>query len=335
MPPPRWVLHLEARCLRLLMAIGMFLHRLAPPRPPPVTFDKWMKASTSARSGDIGLQFYTPRGYLRRAHNTRYPAVVNFHGGGFTVGTGTDDARWARSVVQEAGAICVSVDYRLAPEHPFPTAVDDGVDAILYLIKHADELGIDAKRIAVSGFSAGGNLAFTVPLRLRERGQSNDIKGSSQGSMSGESEDHTVVAVVAWYPCVDFSKPRGHRRATNIRPDQELAQAYSNLFDASYLYPTGGDMSDPFLSPGVASDEMLRSLPEDIAIYTCEWDGLCMEGRSFGQRLEKLGKRVKYRMIEGVPHAWDKAPNPIRTHPEVESSYKEACAELRRVFDEP
>lgn len=214
--------------------------------------------------------------------------------------------------------------------------MDDGVDAVLYLISHAEELGIDENRIAVSGFSAGGNLAFTVPLRLRERVlQNGHPQDSSQELMSSTIRDHTVVAIVAWYPTVDFSKPRAHRRATNIRPDQELAQVYSNLFDASYLYPTDCNMSDPFLSPGVASDEMLMGLPGDIAIYTCEWDGLCIEGHKFSQRLEQLGKRVIYRMIKGVPHAWDKAPNPRRTHPEVDTNYKEACAELKRVFQGP
>ena len=314
----------------------MYLNRLAPPRPPPVTFTKRIPASTGPEPRDVGLQFYTPREYLQRGHDKRLPVVVNFHGGGFTIGAGTDDARWARAVTQDVEALCVSVDYRLAPEHPFPTAVDDGVDAILYLVKHADELGIDPDRIAVSGFSAGGNLAFTVLLRLRERALHNTyIKvDPAQALLSGTGEAFRIIAIVAWYPSVDFSKPRAQRRATNPRPDQELAQFYSNLFDASYLYPPGGNMSDPFLSPGVAPDQMLMGLPDDIAIYTCEWDGLCLEGQRFSERLQELGKNVRYRMIHAVPHAWDKAPNPIRVHPEVEPRYREACVELRRLLNE-
>ncbi|KAH9832360.1 hypothetical protein Tdes44962_MAKER08808 [Teratosphaeria destructans] len=95
-----------------------------------------------------------------------YPVVINFHGGGFTLGTATDDARWCGTVVDECHAIVVSVEYRKAPEMPFPTAVEDGVDAVLWIHEHADDLGIDREKIALSGFSSGGNMAFTVPLRL-------------------------------------------------------------------------------------------------------------------------------------------------------------------------
>jgi acetyl esterase/lipase len=92
---------------------------------------------------------------------------VNFHGGGFTIGQASDDARWADAVVRNCNAVVVCVEYRLAPKYPHPTAVEDGVDAILYLIANAEQLGIDPDRIAVSGFSAGGNMAFTVPMKLQ------------------------------------------------------------------------------------------------------------------------------------------------------------------------
>src|SRR5690606_21204512 len=162
-------------------------------------------------------------------------------------------------------------DYRRAPEYPFPTAVEDGVDAILYLIHHADELGLDASRIAVSGFSAGGNMAFTVPLRLEaelrtiEDREVQVLKASdSDGPWGGGAArgGQTVIktgsrvgkicAIIAWYPSTDFTRSRPERRATNVDVSKELPKFFTDLFDASYLHPPKTiAMDSPYLSPGV------------------------------------------------------------------------------------
>lgn len=309
----------------------MTLHRLAPPIPPNPLFTRSIPATMSPRKGNIGLFFYTPASYANRDRTgNRYPVLVNFHGGGFTLGRATDDARWAQAVVDEVNAVVVSVDYRLAPEHPFPTAVEDGVDAVLYLVGHAEELGIDANRIAMSGFSAGGNMAFTTSLRLKEE----ILRRRAQGHMDLAGLEWNVIAIVAWYPSTDFTNPRAARRLTNIRPDKELPKLFTDLFDASYLYPPHSvSMSDPYLSPGVAPTEMLKSLPDDICIYTCEWDELLAEAERFRDRLEReCGKRVKYKMFQGTAHAWDKSPTPGLGDPKRDAAYQEACHELRRVF---
>ena len=205
MARPRWVLHVQAQFWRVLMGLGMFFHRMAPPRPPKPNFTRTIQSTISGKPGSINLMFYTPMGYeaqmkqwkdkprdsdtdddnsggagkrKRRAipgHRRRssgqrrwgdYPVVLNFHGGGFTLGSPTDDGRWCHTVVDECNAVVISVDYRLAPEHPFPTAVEDGVDAVIWTHQHAEELGLDPDKIALSGFSSGANMAFTVPLRL-------------------------------------------------------------------------------------------------------------------------------------------------------------------------
>lgn len=152
------------------MGIGMMLHKLARPRPPHPAFTRDIDATVSPLKGKFRLNFYVPKDYKKQKKlkgNKRYPVVVNFHGGGFVLGTATDDARWCGVVVDQVGAVVVSVDYRLAPELPFPTAVEDGADAILYLAEHAVELMLDPDRFAVSGFSSGGNMSFTVPLCLQ------------------------------------------------------------------------------------------------------------------------------------------------------------------------
>ncbi|KAK0557485.1 hypothetical protein OC846_000473 [Tilletia horrida] len=166
----RWRLRLEAAMWRVLMEVGMVLHRVAPPTPPYPASRIRIPSTVSTSQGQIGLCIYRPEPSTLspRSPADRLPCIVNFHGGGFTIGKATDDARWAAAVLNQVPAVLVSVDYRLAPAHPFPTAVQDGVDALLYLHAHADELGIDNTKFALSGFSAGGNLVFTVPLLLNE-----------------------------------------------------------------------------------------------------------------------------------------------------------------------
>lgn len=168
-------------------------------------------------------------------------------------------------------------------------------------------------------------MAFTVPLRLAEEVRRRGLEEKMQDRLS---------AIVAWYPSTDFTNARATRRLTNLRPEKELPKLFTDLFDASYLYPPNTiEMDSPYLSPGVASVELLKVLPEDICIYTCEWDELLAEAERFRVRLEgECGKRVRYKMFEGTVHGWDKSPNPVWRDPKREGAYREACAELRRVW---
>jgi acetyl esterase/lipase len=311
------------------MNIGMYLHKLAWPRPPPPSFIRRIPATVSPYPGEFDLYFYTPAGYPKNNGDRPYPVVVNFHGGGFTIGDATDDCRWARAVNENVNAVLVSVNYRLAPEKPFPTAVEDGVDAVMYLVAHADELNLDPDRIAFSGFSAGGNMSFTVPLRLRDELRKREGQKTEQALPSGEvlapapdqrsnashieKKEGRIVSIIAWYPPADYTHSRASRKASNVRLDKELPSFFTDLFDASYLYPPNEVVrSSPYLSPGVAPQDMLKGLPDDIVIYTCEFDELLAEGERLRDRLKnELGKNVRYYMIEGVPHAWDKSPNPF------------------------
>jgi len=248
------------------------------------------------------------------------------------VGTATDDARWVQVVLDHCNAIVVSVAYRLAPENPFPTAVEDGVDAMLYLIEHADELAIDVNRIATSGFSAGGNLAITVPLRWQE-----ELRLRKLVAETAAREDSLAAgrfsAIVAWYPSTDFTISRDERRATCVRPDKTLPKAATDLFDESYIYPPSIDVSNPYLSPLMAPDETLRTLPDDIILYTCEFDMLQKEAERFKDRCQDdLGKKVRFRMVEGVTHGWDKSFHPFTDYTEITKLYREACTDLNTAF---
>lgn len=303
--------------------------------------------------------------------------MVNFHGGGFTLGTGTDDARWASTVIHNVDAVFVSVEYRLAPEYPFSVGVEDGTDALMYLAAHAEELRLDPHRMALSGFSAGGNFAFTVPLMLHDL--KNDVgkrslsdaeykpeynassstldlpcptqvrTASSSNSIIKLSDleptqleieqrvpDLTLLAIVSFYPPTDFRISRADKRGTNRGPEKNLPPMLTNLFDESYIHPEDAiDLTDPYLSPAAASDKLLQdAYPEDVVLYTCEYDMLNAEGFAFGERLagETIGKMVHGGLIEKVPHAFDKKPNAIRFPKSADHCYSEACTKLRRAF---
>ena len=248
------------------------------------------------------------------------------------MGQTTDDARWAAMVVRELSAVVVGVAYRLAPEHPFPTAVEDGVCALLRLSANAETLGIDAGKIALSGFSAGGNLAFTIPLRLqthlRTLAQPREMQDVPPPSLPH------IAAIIAWYPSLDNRLTRPQRRAASVKPSKTLPSILTSLFDASY-FPSPGDLTSPYASPAAATDEALISaLPDNIALYLCEWDMLLREGKDFGARLEGLRKHVRCEVIGKRRHAFDKSPWPFGLDWKVEVYYRQACGWLCEVFEE-
>lgn len=325
------------------MSVGMFLHRLAPPRPKSHSFAIEIPTTVSRRNGSIKLVFYVPLGYRRPSwyqtgsetdilNDPTYPVVVNFHGGGFTLGSPTDDARWAHAITENVKAIVVSVGYRLAPEHPFPTGVEDGVDAILWLSKYGKSLGLDCANMALSGFSSGGNLCFAVSLRLEA-----EVRKLRAKALKSDDIDVAKPRVlVSWYPSVDYTLSRAERRASNPGgTGKSLPTSLTDLFDAAYLHPPHTiAVDDPYLSPGIADGQLLiEALPKDIVLYTCEWDQLFIEGETFRVRLGQLGKYVKGRTVLGVRHGWDHSPHPFRTDLKAEIVYQEACAELSRGFE--
>jgi putative ergosteryl-3beta-O-L-aspartate hydrolase len=337
MNTPRWILRIKAIWWRALMKIAILFDYGRRPNPPRPSFKRRVPLTLSPGSKFIDLQFYVPKDYhSQRRRGKKYPIVLNFHGGGFALGSSTDDGFWARVVVREMDAVFVSVGYRLAPEHPFPAAVDDGVDAIYYLAQHSQELGLDPSRICTTGFSAGGNLAITVPLRLQyhAKTRSEDLaRQESRQTLLDPAGEPTIVSVISWYPILDFVKPRAQRKAASVRPDKALSVIFTDLFDQSYL-PDGIDAASPYVSPLNAPDDMLiEGLPHDIEMFICEWDMLCTEGRDFSERLKRLGKSLGCTVIPKAVHAWDRSPNPFRDQHAIDVYYMKACTQMKQHFE--
>ncbi|EPS44929.1 hypothetical protein H072_1075 [Dactylellina haptotyla CBS 200.50] len=353
---PTWLLQAQKSSLQAAMSFGMYLGSWAGPWPPEPSFYVEIPATISPTKGSFKLIFYVPKSYARRTPDSPYPVFVNFHGGGMSIGSGTDDARWAKDVIQHLGAVVVSVEYRLAPEHPFPTAVQDSADAILYLVDNAQELCLDKDRIVLSGFSSGGNLVFTTPILLEQLRSERSVTSESDADKHVLEEqvdefgvpvsrlppgyqmpDFTIRALIAWYPSVDFTQTRDERRLSNPHPEVSMPSSMSSMFDTGYIYNShlnSYESAHPLLSPGTAPSALLEAaLPSKIVIYTCQFDTLQNEGEVFAKRLqEELGKDVEFKMVEKVTHAWDKMPNPLWPPHRIEEVYTDACEMVRDAF---
>ena len=223
--------------------------------------------------GEIPIRIYTPEAEWPR------PAMVYFHGGGWVVCDLDTHDVVCRAIARRAAAVVVAVDYRLAPEHKFPSAVTDAYAATGWVAANAERLGIDPKRISVGGDSAGGNLATVVSLIARDN--------------SGPAL--ALQALV--YPVTDlstFETPSYSEFADN----HYLTRGQMEWFRDNYL--TGPeDGSHPHASPLLAGD--LRGLPPAL-IITAECDTLRDEGEAYARRLEDAGVAVTCTRYAGMIH---------------------------------
>ena len=206
------------------------------------------------------------------------PALVYFHGGGFVICNLDTHDRLCRNLANASGAVVVSVDYRLAPEHKFPAAAEDAYAATCYVAEHAAEFGVDPNRIAVGGDSAGGNLATVVALMARDRG--------------GPSLKFQLLI----YPVVDVDDDSPSMR--EYGHDHFLTRESMDWFIESYI-GREEDRRSPYASPWYASD--LRGLPAAMVI-TAECDPLCDQGEAYARKLQSAGVPVVLKRYEGMIH---------------------------------
>jgi acetyl esterase/lipase len=326
----RPILYLKVFILRIVQSILTLLDLyLSHPGPRIVSFTRQITSTVGSVPGSFKLLFYTPILYSKDASATtkKHPLVINFHGGGFTVGHARDDGRWATTVTSQTNAFVVSVEYRLAPEYPFPVGIEDCVSAVLWLWKHADEYNLDIERTAFSGFSAGGNFVYAVSIRLHAELEKLKKHDKLDGIEVGK-----VVSLVSFYGSVDNTRSRAERNASNPNLIPVIPLPVFKIFDDSYL-SSKPDMSSPLLSPGLAPDEVLqRALPDNLVMINCGGDQLLVESEDFRKRLIGLGKKVSGCIIEGVGHAWDKKPTFKKGDVKRDKAYGFAVENLQRAW---
>lgn len=211
------------------------------------------------------------------------PGVVFFHGGGWTIcDLDTHDGA-CRRLANELGAVVVSVDYRLAPEHKYPAAADDAYAATAWVADHAAELGIDPARLAVAGDSAGGNLGAVVALMARDRG------------------GPALAFQLLVYPVIDSSPTRNDRPSRSENAvGYFLTLSQMEWYRDQYL-PDERTGEDPYVSPHLASS--LEGLPP-ACVVTAEMDLLRDEGEHYGRALEAAGVEVAIYRAPGMFHGF-------------------------------
>ena len=198
------------------------------------------------------------------------PALLYVHGGGFVVGDLDTHDPPLRELAHESGCVVIAVDYRLAPEHPFPAALDDALAALAWVRQHAAELQIDPARIAMGGDSAGGNLTAATCHQLQQIG--------------GE----LPAAQLLIYPGVDMHNlaPSRNTYATGFFLERELI----DMFVSAYV-PSPEMTADPRVSPLLAMD--FSGQPPAL-LLTAGFDPLQDEGLAYGRKLVAAGGTVEF-----------------------------------------
>jgi acetyl esterase len=229
--------------------------------------------------GEVGLRIYTPR---LGSENRLFPIVVHFHGAGFVAGDLDTHDAIARFHCHHADALVIAVDYRLAPEHPFPAAVDDAYAAVEWAVEHAREFHGDARRLGVIGDSAGGNLAAVVCQLAKAR------------------NGPRIAFQALVYPVVDFRPGVSYPSREEFGGgDFFLSIRDMDFFRSCYLTDVERQAADARVSPLLAGD--LTGLPKALVV-TAGCDPLRDEGKAYADRLGAAGVPVEYRCFESTIH---------------------------------
>lgn len=273
-----WYIYYKTGAVVLRTLYSVFIGHVTP--HPDEVID--IPSRDDAESRGIRTHIYHPS--TRQTKPS--PVLLNFHGSGFMVPAHGSDDEFCRYIAKTTPYTVLDVQYRLAPEHPFPAAFHDVEDAIAYVRAHPETY--DLSHLAISGFSAGANLCMAV---------------SSSSTLFSRD---IFSAVIVIYGPTDLHQDT----ADKVAPDQSgpsIPAAVSRFFHQSYI-PTAVDGRDPRISPRYAHPERF---PDVLAVITAAQCGFAVEAEELAGRVAALpGRMVVVRRMEGCPHAWDKAVQP-------------------------
>jgi acetyl esterase len=269
-PPYETVGHVKAR--------EMYLAARPVANPEPPELESAEPLSIPAPHGAIPARIYTPK-TLRKADGLA-PCLVFYHGGGWVIGDLDSHDVVCRKLAHEGELIVIAIDYRLAPEHKFPAAVDDAITAVKWVASNARQLGIDPSRLMVGGDSAGGNLAAVTALAARD---------GNGPKLAGQ---------VLIYPATDFAM----KHPSHSEPETSILLTHSVVKWFCNQYLNGpADIDNWQASPARA--RTLAGLPPAY-VMTAGADPLRDEGDEYAERLKQAGVAVTYRHFPGQFHGF-------------------------------
>lgn len=248
---------------------------------------------------DIPIRIYTPAG------EAPFPALVFYHGGGWVLGSIESHDAISREIANLASCVVISVEYRLAPEHKFPAAVEDAYESLEWVVANAGELGIDRDRIAVGGDSAGGNLATVACLIAKER--------------SGPRIVHQLLLYPSTGSAADTPSMAENAEGYLLTRDM------MGWFQMHYLN-SPEDRHHPYLSP-ILSDE-LAGLPP-ATILTAQYDPLRDVGAAYAEKLQGHGVDVYYKNYHDLIHGFANFSSFV---PEAREAVAEGAQQLKKAF---
>lgn len=252
------------------------LNRVLETSPPEI--GRVSELTIDMRSGQRAARAYYP--VERGGEGEALSGLVYIHGGGFTIGSVETHDTLCRRICAAARCAVFSVDYRLAPEEPFPAAVEDSDDAYRWVVSHAEELGIRADRIAIGGDSAGGNLAAVVSFLARDRG----------GPLP--------FAQLLIYPGTGSIDHVGRSKA-ELQTGYGLDAKTTRWFFENYM--GDGNYEDPLAAPLYLDSH--AGLPPAIVV-TSQFDLLCGEGLEYVEKLRMAGVPVVHQHVPDLPHGF-------------------------------
>ena len=224
-----------------------------------------------------------PARLYKPSEDPKLPLLVYFHGGGWVLGSFESHDGLCRRICDQAQVAVLNVGYRLAPEHRFPAAVDDAIGAFRWAVEHASEIGVDPRRIAVGGDSAGGNLSAVIAQQTR-----------------GDAVQPAFQLL--FVPVTDLS--RRTDSYAKFREGYFLTASEMDWYQDHYIGPDG-DAADPRVSPLLAQD--LTDLPPAY-VGVAGFDVLRDEGIAYAEAMQAAGDQVQLRVVAGGVHPWVNSP---------------------------